>query len=273
MVCTTSILADTAQNIAGDQWHITSLMGPGVDPHTYHATEQDVHALAHAELILYHGLHLEGKIVHLLEQMNRYTKSVGVCELLPKEYLIESEMQGIYDPHVWHDVALWKLVATYILHTLVEHDPEHKDQYTARAQAYLDKLTNLEREIIESIQSIVPSQRVLITAHDAFSYYGLRYGIQVLGLQGVSTDAEAGTRDIQELVQFIVGNKIKAIFVESSISPRNIQAVQNGARAQSWQVAIGPELYSDALGDSESAAKSYIDMIRYNTQAIKSALC
>lgn len=273
MVCTTSILADTARAIAGDHWHITSLMGPGVDPHTYHATEQDVHALAHADLILYHGLHLEGKIVHLLEHMNSYTKSVGVCDLLPKEDLIESEIKGIYDPHVWHDVTLWKKVVSYIANALIACDPEHATLYKARVQNYLATLTLVEQEITESINAIPYEQRVLITAHDAFSYYGNRYGIRVLGLQGVSTDSEAGTRDIQELVKFIVTNHIKALFVESSISPRNIQAVQQGARAQSWDVAIGPELYSDALGDNESDANSYVAMLRYNTKAISSALC
>ncbi|MFZ5954172.1 MAG: metal ABC transporter solute-binding protein, Zn/Mn family [Candidatus Dependentiae bacterium] len=272
IVCTTTILADTAKQIAGDEWHITSLMGPGVDPHTYHATEQDVHALASAHLILYHGLHLEGKMVHLLEHMNQYTKSVGVCDLLPQEQLISSEIEGIYDPHVWHDVALWKIVVQYIANVLVEIDPTKADHYQKRAQEYLAKLTQLEAYIQNQINLIPLEQRVLITAHDAFSYYGLRYGIRVMGLQGVSTDAEAGTRDIQELVQFIVANKIKAIFVESSISPRNIQAVQHGVQAQNWRVAIGPELYSDALGDIESDAKTYYDMVRFNTNVITSSL-
>lgn len=272
MVCTTTILADTAKQIAGDEWQITSLMGPGVDPHTYHATEQDIHALASAHLILYHGLHLEGKMVHLLQHMNQYTKSVGVCDLLAKEQLISSEIEGIYDPHVWHDVALWKIVVQYIANVLVEIDPTKADHYQKRAQEYLAKLTQLEAYIQNQINLIPLEQRVLITAHDAFSYYGLRYGIRVMGLQGVSTDAEAGTRDIQELVQFIVANKIKAIFVESSISPRNIQAVQHGVQAQNWHVVIGPELYSDALGDIESDAKTYYDMVRFNTNAITSSL-
>lgn len=272
MVCTTSILADTAKRIAGDDWHVVSLMGPGVDPHTYNATEHDVHALAQADLILYHGLHLEGKMVHVLEQMNQYTTSVGVCDSLPKELLLESEVKGIYDPHVWHDVSLWNMVTTTIATALCTADTVHADTYQHNAQNYSTRLTQLDALVYQLINQIPQQQRVLITAHDAFSYFGKRYGIKVMGLQGVSTDSEAGTRDIQQLVQFITRNKIKALFVESSISPRNIQAVQQGARSQGWQVAIGPELYSDALGDEQSNADSYVSMIEYNVKTISQTL-
>ncbi|BDC35307.1 hypothetical protein Noda2021_12650 [Candidatus Dependentiae bacterium Noda2021] len=157
MVCTTSILADTAQHIAGEDWQVVSLMGPGVDPHTYHATEHDVHALAQADLILYHGLHLEGKMVHVLEQMNQYTTSVGVCESLPKELLIESEVAGIYDPHVWHDVSLWRRVTSTIADALIDVDNAYKERYETNAHTYSTRLEHLDTSIFELINEIPPN--------------------------------------------------------------------------------------------------------------------
>jgi len=272
IVCTTSILADTVKQLAGNHCTIECLMGPRVDPHMYHAKESDVHKLASANLILYHGLHLEGKMAHVLEQMNCYTKAVAVCNQLPKNTLKSTEMPSIYDPHVWHDVQLWLLVVLHITQLLVETDPKNKHFYQENLARYHTQLVELDNYVRSRIAQLPRHQRVLITAHDAFSYFGSAYGLRVVGLQGISTDGEVGTRDIQELVNFIVEHHIKALFVESSISPRNIQAVQRAVHAQGWHITCGPELFSDALGPHNTTANTYYGMIKHNVDTIVQAL-
>lgn len=272
IVCTTNIIADAAQEIGDTDVAVHSLMGPGVDPHLYRAREGDVHRLINADLILYHGLHLEGKMSSILKKMSAYLPSVAVTQTIPTTSLIESEIADTYDPHIWHNVSLWSIVVQHLADTLSQVDPQKKDAYQKRATIYLKKLQNLEQNIITKIKKLKPEQRILVTAHDAFSYFGKKYGFTVVGLQGISTQSEIGTRDVQSLAYFIVEKKIPALFLESSTPPRNIQAVQNACQRLGWNVIIGEELFSDSLDGKEKPAGNYIGMIQHNLNAIVSQL-
>lgn len=272
IVCTTNIIADAAQEIGDTDVVVHSLMGPGVDPHLYRAREGDVHRLINADLILYHGLHLEGKMSSILKKMSAYLPSVAVTQTIPTTSLIESEIADTYDPHIWHNVSLWSIVVQHLADTLSQVDPQKKDAYQKRATIYLKKLQNLEQNIITKIKKLKPEQRILVTAHDAFSYFGKKYGFTVVGLQGISTQSEIGTRDVQSLAYFIVEKKIPALFLESSTPPRNIQAVQNACQRLGWNVIIGEELFSDSFDGKEKPAGNYIGMIQHNLNAIVSQL-
>ena len=272
IVCTTGILADAVMAIAGDYAQVTSLMGPGVDPHLYRARESDMRTLANADIIFYHGLHLEGKMGDLFMRMKKRVCTVAVGQAVPQDKLRQSEFEGMYDPHIWHDVRLWKYAVNCVGQTLQTQDPSHKLVYESRLKEYIKKLDLLDKQVKAATQTLPKEQRVLVTAHDAFGYFGAAYGFDVIGLQGMSTDAEVGTRDIRDLVSFIVARKVPAIFVESSIPRKNLEAVRQAVLSRRWQVEIGPELFSDALGDKASNASTYSDMIRYNTESIVSAL-
>jgi manganese/zinc/iron transport system substrate-binding protein len=273
IVCTTSILADTLQQIVGPHATVKALMGPGVDPHTYRARESDVHALANADIIFYNGLHLEGKMADILHGMRAYATTIAVADCLPTHELIASdEFENLYDPHIWFCVPIWIQVCNYIRDTLNAQDPEHAQEYTRNANAYINTLEELHATLTQTAHTIPQEKRILVTAHDAFSYFGKTYGFRVVGLQGINTDAQAGTRDIQDLADFIIRHQIPTIFVESSIPQRTIHAVQQSTQARGVPVAIGPELYSDALGSPDSAAATYCDMVRYNMTTIVNAL-
>lgn len=273
IVCTTSMIADTLRELVGDDAHVTGLMGPDVDPHLYRAREHDIHTLASADLIVYNGLHLEGKLADVLQSMDRYVPTVGLANHLDSSRFIASdEYDTLYDPHIWFDVTIWIEVTQIMRDALMKYDPEHADAYQKRAATYIQKLQDLDTFIRDEVAKLAPNQRKLVTAHDAFHYFGRAYGFEVVALQGISTESEAGIKDVQELVDYIVMHKIRAIFVEASIPERNIQAVQHAARARGWEVSIGDELYSDALGPEESDAGSYSGMVKHNVQAIISAL-
>ena len=272
IVCTTSMITDAVRIIGGNHVNIKGLMGPGVDPHLYKAREGDMHALANADIIFYNGLHLEGKMADVLVKMHTRTTTVAIANAIPQEKLRAADFQELYDPHIWFDVSLWMLVATMIAQALITHDPAHQTDYEQRLQSYMTELEALNQYIINKIERIPAAQRILITAHDAFGYFGKAYGFQVVGLQGLSTDSEAGTQDIQNLASFIVKNRIRAIFVETSIPQRSLQAVQNAARAAGWSVVIGPEIFSDALGSPDTTAASYAGMMRHNIDVITSSL-
>ena len=272
ILCTTGIIGDTIQRIVGGTAHVHSLMGPWIYPHLYKAREGDVHRLANADIIFYNGLHLEGKMAHALEQMNRYTPSIALSDVLPVDSLLQTEVGGIYDPHIWHDVTLWIKIVEYATSCLCKRWPENSKLYATNSQKLCEELRTLDAYIRKQIATIDSKKRILITAHDAFSYFGKRYGMEVVGLQGVSTDAEISTSAIQELVDYLVEHQIHAIFVESSIPKRSIQAVHDAATARNWYIIIGDELYSDALGDADSGAHSYGAMIRSNVDAIVHAL-
>lgn len=268
VVCTTSILADTVRAIGGEHIEVINLMGPGIDPHLYRAREGDVHRLAQADLVLYHGLHLEGRLADLLSHMHNYAPTYAVCDAIPKTSLRESPFKGLYDPHVWHDVSLWRHVVRYIGDILIQYDAAHAQEYVQATELYLCKLEELEHYIHHVIESISPEKRILVTAHDAFAYFGAAYGLQVIALQGISTESDISTRDVIDLAHFVVEHHINTLFLESSIPPRNLQAVQQAIQARGWHVQLGDELYSDALGDEQSDANTYISMIRHNIDVI-----
>jgi manganese/zinc/iron transport system substrate-binding protein len=250
-------------------------MGPGVDPHLYRATEGNMHKLMSANIIFYNGLHLEGKMADLFKQMNNYITTVAVADALKSAQLIMSpDMPGVYDPHIWFDVQLWMQVVQLIGDTLcaIDKDEVHQINYTQRTQALLHELAMLHTYVQQRIAQIPPDQRILVTAHDAFGYFGKAYGMQVIGLQGVSTDADISAKDVQNLVDVIVTRHIPAIFVESSIAHRTLMAVQDAVAARGQHVLLGDELFSDALGDSDTQAGSYIGMVRHNVDAITRAL-
>lgn len=272
IVATTSIIADAVRNVVGDQMVVYGLMGPGVDPHLYRARESDVHKLAAADLVIYNGLHLEGKMGHVLEGMQRFTRTVAVAQGLDTTMLRTADFENLYDPHIWFDVALWIMVVRCIQQSVIALDPAHADLYTKNGDAYSAELEQLHAYVHRRVNEIDLQKRILITAHDAFGYFGAAYGFKVVGLQGLSTDCDISTRDIQQLADYIVAHAVPTIFVESSIPQRAIVAVQNAVRARGWNVALGAELYSDALGDVTTPAATYIGMIKYNVDAIVNSL-
>lgn len=274
VVATTGMIADTARVVGGDHVKVTGLMGPGVDPHLYKASAGDVATLSRADIILYNGLHLEGKMSEVFEQMKkRGIRTVAVTDGIDRGVLISPpEFGGNYDPHVWFDVSLWMSAVGGVRDGLVEADPENAAAYRANAEAYLAELKELDEYVRMKAEEVPESKRVLITAHDAFNYFGRAYGFQVKGLQGISTESEAGTADVQALAAFIVERKIPAIFVETSIPPKYIEAVKAAAESRGFNVKVGGSLYSDALGNPGSSAGTYAGMVRSNIDTITSAL-
>lgn len=272
LVCTTGMIADAVEAIAGEHACVHRLMGPGVDPHLYRPRERDVHKIAQADALFYNGLHLEGRMGEIFETMHRRVLTVPVARTIPPALLLSCGDNGIVDPHVWHDISLWLYAVHEIGNALAQLDPAHSDWYAARTADYVDHLKKVDKRVRAVLAHVPPAQRILVTAHDAFGYFGRAYGFKVIGLQGMSTDAQVGTKDIQELAHYIVMHNVKALFLESSIPPRSIQAVQNAVLARGWRVAIGPELFSDALGDAASGAATYNDMIMHNARIIAAAL-
>lgn len=273
IVATTSMIADAVRQIAGDSLEVTGLMGPGVDPHLYKPTQGDISQLSEASLILYNGLHLEGKMQEVLEKLSNRKSVVAVSRNIPSSSLIIlNQPQGAPDPHIWFDVMLWSSAIQTISETLQEHDPPRADYYRQRTEAYLEELEQLHQEVREQISTIPEQQRVMVTAHDAFSYFGRAYDIEVRGLQGISTLAEYGVQDISRLVDYISQRNIKAVFVESSVSPKALEAVVEGSRQRGHTIRIGGSLYSDALGSPDSETGTYTGMLRYNVRTIVESL-
>ena len=273
VVTTVGMIADVVRNVGGPHVHVTGLMGPGVDPHLYKASEGDVRRLYRADVIFYGGLHLEARMGEVLEEMGERTRSVAVGEAIPEDSLRSPpEFQGAYDPHVWFDVRLWMMTVPRIAATLAEADPAHAADYRANAARYLAELEALDRYVREQAARVPAERRVLVTAHDAFNYFGRAYGFQVRGLQGISTASEAGTADVQALADFIARRRIPAIFVESSIPRRNVEAVQEAGAARGWRVRVGGELFSDALGTAGTPEGTYVGMVRHNIDTVVGAL-
>jgi manganese/zinc/iron transport system substrate-binding protein len=274
VVTTTGMIADIAQNVGGDHVQVTSLMGPGVDPHLYKASAGDVNRLFEADIIFYNGLHLEASMGKVLDRFNESgATTVAVAEAIDPENLqAPPEFEGFYDPHVWFNVAFWMDATTAVENALTEIDPGHANDYAANAQIYLAELEELDAYVAEQAAHVPEEQRVLITAHDAFNYFGNAYGFEVRGLQGISTASEAGTADVQDLARFIAERRIPAIFVESSVPPRTVEAVQAAVRAQGFDVQIGGELFSDAMGSPGTAEGTYNGMVRHNINTIVGAL-
>jgi manganese/zinc/iron transport system substrate-binding protein len=273
VVTTTGIIADVARRIAGEHARIEALMGPGVDPHLYKASESDVRRLSEADLVLYNGLHLEGKMSDILTKMARSRPVVAVTEEVPEELLREPpEFAGQYDPHVWFDVSMWAKTLAPIVRELSVLDPEHAGEFRANAAALEAELNELDGWVKARIQTIPEAQRILVTAHDAFGYFGRRYGMEVVGIQGISTLSEAGLKDVDRVVSLVVDREVKAIFVESSVPRRSIEAVQAAVRSRGHEATIGGQLYSDSLGPAGKPEGTYPGMVRANVDTIVNAL-
>lgn len=271
IVCTTGMVGDLVAQVGGEQVQVTSLMGEGVDPHLYKPSPGDVSRLSSAGLIFYNGLHLEGKMADLFVRMSRKRPTHAVAEAIPETALLELA-DGHYDPHVWFDVALWSQTVDRVRDVMVQFDPAHASEYARRAADYKRSLGELDAECRSALAAIPKERRVLVTAHDAFHYFGRAYDVEVKAVQGISTEAEAGVREINELVDLIVGRGIKAVFIESTVSERNIQALVEGCGARGHVVRIGGELFSDAMGQAGTPAGTYIGMVRHNVRTIVKAL-
>ena len=273
IVCTTSILGDVVKNLVGDTIAVSSLMGPGVDPHLYKATQGNIDALSKADIVIYNGLHLEGKMGEIFEKLSKTKTTLAIADYVPKRLLINStDFQGAEDPHIWFDVTVWVRGVNGLSKKLQEEFPEYADYIEDNRQTYAKKLYYLHSFVVDNINKISEDQRVMITAHNAFKYFGKQYGMEVRGLQGISTSAEYGLRDVSNLVDFIVERKIKAIFVESSVPKKSIEAVIEGCRERGHDVKLGGELYSDALGTKKTPEGTYIGMFEHNINVITEAL-
>jgi manganese/zinc/iron transport system substrate-binding protein len=273
VVTTTGMIADLAGRIAGPHAAVEALMGSGVDPHLYKASESDVRKLSEADLVLYNGLHLEGKMGDILVKMARRRPVVAVSETVPKDRLREPpEFAGQYDPHIWFDVALWAETIDAILAALVELDPANADAYTRGADQLRSELVELDSWVAGRIAELPEDRRILVTAHDAFGYFGQRYGVQVVGLQGISTLAEAGLQDVERVVDLVVDRQIRAVFVESSVPQRSVEAVQVACRERGHEVVIGGQLFSDAMGTPGTPEGTYAGMVRHNVNTIVNSL-
>jgi len=270
---TTGMIKDAVENIAGKHVDVIALMGPGVDPHLYKATQGDLQKLTDADVVFYNGLHLEGKMGVVLEKLNRIKPVVAVSSQIPEDSLrTVPGFAGAHDPHIWFDVKLWEYAVKTITRSLQEHDSAHASVYEANSRAYLARLDSLHRSVQQQLLEVPQPLRVLITAHDAFGYFGDAYRVEVRGLQGTSTLSEFGLKDVTDLVNFIVSHKIKAIFVETSVSSRSIDAVVAGCRQRGWPLRIGGNLYSDAMGAAGTPEGTYVGMVNANVQTIVKAL-
>ncbi|WP_104734998.1 metal ABC transporter solute-binding protein, Zn/Mn family [Hanstruepera ponticola] len=274
VVTTTTMITDLVKNIGGDLINIEGLMGSGVDPHLYKASEGDVTKLANADIIFYNGLHLEGKLVEVFEKMGTQNiKTVAVSDAIDKNTLIGSEyFASNYDPHIWFDITYWEQVTQFVVNKLSEAVPSEKDTFKANGDNYLSQLNNLKTEINATINALPKEKRILVTAHDAFNYFGKAFEFEVVGLQGLSTATEAGVQDVQKLAAFIIDKKVNAIFVESSVPKRTIKALQAAVKSKGHDVTIGGTLYSDALGNAGTVEGTYIGMFKYNVNTIVNAL-
>jgi manganese/zinc/iron transport system substrate-binding protein len=272
-VATTGMVGDLVRNIGGERVQVTDLMGPGVDPHLYKASAGDVERLQGADIVFYSGLNLEAAMGEVLERMQGRVKAVAVTSGIDTAQLLPSDVyENQHDPHLWFDVELWQQTAAKVRDALIELDASSADTYRANADRYIGELEQLHSYVSEQAKRVPAEQRVLITAHDAFRYFGRAYGFEVRGLQGISTAAEAGTADVQALADFIAERRIRAVFVESSVPQRTIEAVQAAVQARGFEVRIGGQLYSDAMGDPGTPEGSYAGMVRHNIDTIVAGL-
>lgn len=273
VTATIGMIADLAKEIGGADAEVTSLMGPGTDPHLYKAREKDIRLLASADIVLYNGLHLEGKLGDVLEKMAKKKPVIPVAEVIPAARLHQmTGAAGSHDPHVWFDVTLWMQVAERIRDVLVEASPKNKAGFQSRATNLLGRMKALHEWAAAQTAEIPKQRRVMITAHDAFGYFGTAYDFEVRGIQGISTEDEAGVKDINALVDFIALKGIKAVFVESSVSKKNIEALVEGCTAKGHPLKIGGELFSDAMGAEGTKEGTYLGMVEHNVRTIVGAL-
>ena len=273
IVATTGMIADAVKQVGGDRVDVTALMGPGVDPHTYRQTRSDIAAMTKADAVFWHGLYLEAQLEEFFLDLAKRKTVVALAESLPKDKLLDNEdYQGRFDPHVWMDPRLWTAVVEAARDALTKLDPKSAERFSANAAKHISEIEALAAYSDKAFATVPESARVLVTAHDAFNYFGKAYGYEVLGIQGISTESEAGLRQIEDLVAVLVDKKIGAIFVESSVSDRNVKALIEGAAAKGHKVVIGGELFSDAMGAPGTYEGTYIGMIDHNATVITRAL-
>jgi manganese/zinc/iron transport system substrate-binding protein len=274
VVTTTTMITDLVKNIGGDKIDIQGLMGAGVDPHLYKASEGDVSKFFNADVIVYNGLHLEGKLEDVFEKMRQQNKqTIAASDALDTATLIGSEyFASNYDPHIWFSITNWEIITQYITDKLCELDAENAATYKLNGANYLNTLASLKTEITAQVNSLPIEKRILVTAHDAFNYFGKEFQFNVVGLQGLSTATEAGVQDVRRLASFIEEKNVKAIFVESSVPKRTVEALQEAVRAKGKEVVIGGTLYSDALGSKGTAEATYVGMYKHNVKIIVSSL-
>jgi manganese/zinc/iron transport system substrate-binding protein len=273
VVATTGMIADAARQVGGDLVEVQALMGPGVDPHAYRQTRSDIVAMTRADLVLWHGLYLEAQMEGFFADLSRTRNVVAVADRLPKDLLrSHDDYADKYDPHVWMTPVLWKDVVGEVLIALTETRPEDAETFATNAAVHLAELDRLILYADTTLSQVPESNKVLVTAHDAFGYFGAQYGFEVMGIQGISTQSEAGLNRISELVNLLVDRKISAVFVESSVSDRSMRALIEGARAQGHAVQVGGELFSDAMGAEGTYEGTYLGMLDHNITVIASAL-
>lgn len=267
------MIADAVHNLVGDSAEVIALMGPGVDPHLYKATQGDLDRLQKADIIIYNGIHLEGKMSEIFEKLSTKKIVLAMGDGIPKNKLrILDQAAAVYDPHIWFDVALWREAVDAMATSLAAKYPSLSKTIAANKMIYLSKLDSLHTEVKTQMASIPQKQRVLITAHDAFGYFGLAYDTEVLGLQGISTVSDFGLNNVTNLVNLIVDRKIKSVFTETSVSDQSIRAVLDGCRQKGYDISIGGSLYSDAMGEAGTPEGTYAGMVRKNVSSIVHAL-
>lgn len=270
---TTGMVADIVRQVCGDKGQVDGIIGEGVDPHLYKPTRADLNTLSKADIVFYSGLLLEGKMTDVLIKMSRKKTVAAVTESVEESYLLEPpEFAVHFDPHLWMDVQGWMKAVGVVNTTLAEFDPKNADYYAKNTEAYLAQLKLLDEYAKKSVATIPEGSRVLVTAHDAFNYLGRAYGLEVIGIQGISTESEAGLNDLNKLVDLMVEKKISAVFVETSVADKNVKALIEGAKAQGLEVKIGGELFSDAMGAPGTYEGTYIGMIDHNVTTIVRAL-
>lgn len=273
VIATVGMVADIVRNVGGKHVAVTQVMGAGVDPHLYKASRDDVQAIMTGDIVFYSGLMLEGKMVDTLMKVSRSKPVYAVTEMIEEQNLLEpADFAGHYDPHVWMDVSAWAKCVDAVAKALSEFDVTHANEYRDNAESYRKQLMELYEYGRNSIATIPEKSRVLITSHDAFNYFGRAYGLDVQGVQGLSTESEAGLQRVNELVDLIVEKQVKAVFVESSVPRKNIEAIASGARARGHEVAIGGELFSDAMGEEGTYEGTYVGMLDHNITLTTRAL-
>lgn len=273
VVTTIGQITNVVEIVGGEHVEVNGLMGAGVDPHLYVATESDVTLLSEADVIFYNGLFLEAQMDDILKQLGERKTSVAIGETIhPTRLLASPDYEDEHDPHIWFDLDLWSQAVSAIRDTLIEVDPDNTAAYEANTEAYLSEIAALDEYVRDQAGKLTRDQRVLITAHDAFSYFGRAYDFEVLGLQGISTESEASTADVRDLASLIAERQVRAVFVESSVPVRNVEALQEAVAAQGFTVEIGGELFSDAMGDPGTIEGTYLGMVRHNIDTIVAAL-
>lgn len=273
VVATTGMLYDIVVNIAKDKMTAEAIMGPGVDPHLYKATQGDLSKLKKADLIVYNGILLEGKMSEILKKMGKQKPVVAAAESLPDSLLLNAaDYKDAYDPHIWFDIKRWKYAVNEVSKAMISIDTQNQEFYRTNTNRYLKQLDSLDNFVRTRILEIPENQRILVTAHDAFGYFGDSYNVKVEALQGISTVADFGLKDVANLIDLIIENNIKAIFVETSVSDKSINAVVTGCREKGHDVQIGGYLYSDAMGDIGTVEGTYIGMFKKNVNTIVEAL-